>query len=141
MIPLDTLLTATDGTLYTSGSQTSFTAFSHDSRQILSGAMFVAVCGLRGDGHDFLFDALEQGASGLLLEERVLKTLSQDILSRLKQANVATVVVQDTRLALQQYARAILERWQPTVIAVTGSVGKTSTKEAIATVLAGPVMD
>jgi Alr-MurF fusion protein len=136
MIPLDTLLAATNGILYTPGTQPSFTAFSHDSRQILSGAMFVAVRGLRGDGHDFLLDALEQGASGLLLEERVLKTLSQDILSRLKQANVATVIVQDTRLALQQYARAILERWQPTVIAVTGSVGKTSTKEAIATVLA-----
>jgi Alr-MurF fusion protein len=136
MIPLDTLLAATNGILYTSGSQTSFTAFSHDSRQILSGEMFVAVRGLRGDGHDFLLDALEQGASGLLIEERVLKTLSQDILSRLQQANVTTVVVQDTRLALQQYARTILELWQPTVIAVTGSVGKTSTKEAIATVLA-----
>ncbi len=136
MIPLDTLLAATNGILYTSGSQTSFTAFSHDSRQILSGEMFVAVRGLRGDGHDFLLDALEQGASGLLVEERVLKTLSQGILSRLAQANVAAVVVQDTRLALQQYARAILELWQPTVIAVTGSVGKTSTKEAIATVLA-----
>ncbi len=136
MIPLDILLASTNGILYTSGSQTSFTAFSHDSRQILPGEMFVAVRGLRGDGHDFLLDALEQGASGLLIEERVLKTLAQDILSSLAQTKVATVVVQDTRLALQQYARAILELWQPTVIAVTGSVGKTSTKEAIATVLA-----
>jgi Alr-MurF fusion protein len=136
MIPLDTLLTATNGKLYVPGNYTSFSAFSHDSRQILSGEMFVAVRGLHGDGHDYLLDALERGAAGLLVEGGVIKTLSEDVLIRLKQAKAATVVVQDTRLALQKYARAILARWQPTVIAVTGSVGKTSTKEAIATVLA-----
>ncbi len=135
MIPLDTLLTATNGTLHVAGNQTSFTAFSHDSRQILPGEMFVAVRGLRGDGHDYLLDALERGASGLLIEERVIDALPGDVLTRLEQANVATIIVKDTRLALRQYARAILALWHPTVIAVTGSVGKTSTKEAIATVL------
>ncbi len=135
MIPLDTLLTATNGILHFSGNQPSFTAFSHDSRQIIPGEMFVAVRGLRGDGHDYLLEALERGAAGLLVESHVLDALPQGVLARLEKANVATVVVQDTRLALQQYARAILELWHPVVIAVTGSVGKTSTKEAIATVL------
>ena len=67
MIPLDTLLTATNGTLYTPGSQTFFTAFSHDSRQILSGAMFVAVRGLRGDGHmgNYYLDMWRVGAGCL----------------------------------------------------------------------------
>ncbi len=135
MIPLDTLLTATNGTLYVPSKHTSFTAFSHDSRQLSSGGMFVAVRGLRGDGHDYLLDALEQGAAGLLVERRAIDTLPEDVLTRLEQAKAATVIVEDTRLALQQYARAILERWHPIVIAVTGSAGKTSTKEAIATVL------
>src|SRR5205085_8480104 len=64
-----------------------------------------------------------------------IHALSQEIQHTLQQSGVATIVVEDTRIALQQYARAILERWHPTVIAVTGSTGKTSTKEAIATVL------
>ncbi len=71
---------------------------------------------------------------GLLVEARIINALSEEIQTAL--AQVATVVVDDTRLALQQYAEAILQRWHPTVIAITGSVGKTSTKEAIATVLA-----
>src|SRR6266498_4809449 len=93
MIPLDTLLTATNGILHSSSNQTSFTAFSHDSRQILSGEMFVAVRGLRGDGHDYLLDALERGAAGLLVEERIIDTLPKAILTRLEQANVATIIV------------------------------------------------
>ncbi|MGH2479121.1 MAG: alanine racemase, partial [Ktedonobacteraceae bacterium] len=54
----------------------------------------------------------------------------------LARSGVSSVVVEDTRLALQHYAQAILQRWHPVVIAVTGSTGKTSTKEAIAAVLA-----
>src|SRR6266487_748943 len=134
MIHLDHLLTATNGTLRFSGKQIRFDAFSHDSRQIIPGEMFVAVRGERGDGHDYLPDALDRGAAGLLVEARIIDSLSSEILTKLEQANVATIVVEDTRIALQQYARAILELWHPIVIAVTGSVGKTSTKEAIATV-------
>ncbi len=134
MIHLDHLLTATNGTLRFSGKQIRFDAFSHDSRQIIPGEMFVAVRGERGDGHDYLLDALDRGAAGLLVEARIIDSLSLEILTKLEQANVATIVVEDTRIALQQYARAILELWHPIVIAVTGSVGKTSTKEAIATV-------
>src|SRR6266487_2115718 len=134
MIHLDHLLTATTGTLRFPGKQIRFDAFSHDSRQIIPGEMFVAVRGERGDGHDYLPDALDRGAAGLLVEARIIDSLSSEILTKLEQANVATIVVEDTRIALQQYARAILELWHPIVIAVTGSVGKTSTKEAIATV-------
>src|SRR6266487_5022355 len=134
MIHLDHLLTATNGTLRFPGKQIRFDAFSHDSRQIIPGEMFVAVRGERGDGHDYLPDALDRGAAGLLVEARIIDSLSLEILTKLEQANVATIVVEDTRIALQQYARAILELWHPIVIAVTGSVGKTSTKEAIATV-------
>ncbi len=137
MIYLDHLLDATNGVLRFAGTQSRFDAFSHDSRQLIPGELFVAVRGERGDGHDFLFDAIQRGATGLLVESRFINALPGELQTKLEQANVATILVDDTRLALQHYARAILERWHPTVIAVTGSVGKTSTKEAIATVLSG----
>jgi alanine racemase len=133
LIYLEHLLAATNGILRHQGKYTRFDAFSHDTRQLIPGQMFVAVHGERSDGHDYLLDAIDRGATGLLVEAHIINELAEETLLALQQ--VATIVVADTRLALQQYAAAILERWHPTVIAVTGSVGKTSTKEAIATVL------
>jgi alanine racemase len=136
MIYLDYLLSATNGVLRSRGKQTSFDAFSHDTRQLIPGEMFVAVRGGYGDGHDYLLDAVRRGAAGLLVEARAIASMPEETQAALEHAGVAVVVVEDTRMALQQYARAILERWHPTVIAVTGSTGKTSTKDAIASVLA-----
>ncbi|HET7640678.1 MAG TPA: Mur ligase family protein, partial [Ktedonobacteraceae bacterium] len=135
MILLDYLLEATQGSLVYSGQQKQFAGFNHDTRQLLPGEMFVAVRGEHGDGHDFLVDAVQRGAAGLLVDGRVLGSLTGE--TRALLAEVATVAVGDTRTALQRYARFILERWHPIVIAVTGSTGKTSTKEAIAEVLGG----
>jgi Alr-MurF fusion protein len=135
MIYLEHLCKATNGVLHTTGKQSHFDAFSHDTRQLIPGELFVAVSGERGDGHDYLLDAIQRGASGLLFEQRYLNALSEDAHATLSEAHVAIIVVEDTRLALQQYAQYILDLWQPTVIAVTGSTGKTSTKEAIAAVL------
>src|SRR6266496_6439599 len=135
MIYLDHLRKATNGVLHTTGKQSHFDAFSHDTRQLIPGELFVAVRGERGDGHDYLLDAVRRGARGLLLEKQYLNALSEEVQATLMEARVATIVVEDTRLALQQYAQYILNLWHPTVIAITGSTGKTSTKEAIATVL------
>ncbi len=136
MIYLDYLLEATNGVLRYQGKQNQFATFSHDTRQLAPGEIFVAVQGGHNNGHDFLLDALHRGATGLLVEARALNALSEQIQATLAQADATVVVVENTRLALQQYASAILKRWHPTVIAVAGGVGKTSTKEAIATVLA-----
>lgn len=135
MILLDYLLEATRGVLVYPGKQSYVEAFSHDSRQLLPGEMFVAVRGEHSDGHDYLLDALQRGAAGLLAEARAINGLSEDTLRAIQQANIPLVTVEDTRIALQRYARFILTRWHPTVIAVTGSTGKTSTKEAIASAL------
>ena len=137
MIYLDHLLDATSGILLFMGKHTHFDTFNQDSRQLMPGELFVAVRGERSDGHDYLLDAVHRGASGLLIEGRIVPTLTDEQLSAFEQAGVTTLAVADTRVALQQYAHAILRRWHPTVIAVTGSVGKTSTKEAIAAVLSG----
>src|SRR6266481_5631687 len=135
MIYLDHLLNATHGVLLHAGKQSHFDAFSHDTRQLIPGELFVAVRGERSDGHDYLLDAVQRGASGLLVEAEYLNALAEEAKKILAGARVATIVVEDTRIALQQYARFILDRWHPTVIAVTGSTGKTSTKEVIAAVL------
>ncbi len=136
MIYLDLLLEATHGTLHYQGKQAAFPAFSHDTRQLVPGELFVAVRGERSNGHNYLLDALRGGASGVVVEASIFRALTEEVLQRLEHAEIATIVVEDTRLALQQYASFMLQHWHPTVIAVTGSVGKTSTKEAIATVLA-----
>ncbi len=135
MIYLDHLCKATNGVLLASGKYNHFDAFSHDTRQLIPGELFVAVRGERGDGHDYLQDAIQSGASGLLLEQQHISRLPGAKRLTLLEAQVAIVAVVDTRLALQQYARYILDLWHPTVIAITGSTGKTSTKEAIAAVL------
>lgn len=135
MIYLDHLIAATHGILKYPGKQTTFEGFSHDTRQLLPGEMFVAVRGEHGDGHDFVHDAVARGAGGVLVEAWYMQQAGRALTEELASAGTAAVVVEDTRLALQHYAQAILQRWHPVVIAVTGSTGKTSTKEAIATVL------
>jgi alanine racemase len=136
MIYLNYLLEATHGVLRIQGEKTQYAGFSHDTRQIIPGEMFVAVRGVRGNGHDYLLDALRRGATGLLVEIRAINALPEQTRASIAQARKTVVEVEDTRQALQDYTRTILALWKPTVIAVAGSVGKTSTKEAIATVLA-----
>ena len=137
MIFLDHLLSATSGSLLYVGKHTHFDTFNQDTRQLLPGELFVAVRGERGDGHDHLLEAAQSGAAGLLIEARAFSALPDAQRIQLEQAGITTIVVEDTRIALQQYASAILQRWHPIVIAVSGSAGKTSTKEAIAELLSG----
>src|SRR5438552_11416078 len=103
MIYLDHLCKATNGVLLTTGKQSHFDAFSHDSRQLIPGELFVAVRGERGDGHDYLLDAIQRGASGLLLEQQYINRLPEEARATLLEAHVAIITVEDTRLALQQY--------------------------------------
>ena len=97
---------------------------STDTRAITRGQLFLALVGERFDAHDFLADALAAGATALLVSraERV-------------PAGVAAVVVDDTRLALGRLAAAWRRSFDIPLIAVTGSNGKTTTKEMIAGIL------
>ena len=100
-----------------------------DTRAGCAGALFVALPGSRGDGHDFLERALEQGAGALLVSaER-----ADD--ARAVAGEVPVFGVPDSLEGLQAIAAAYRERVNPTVIAVTGSTGKTETKELIAAVV------
>lgn len=139
MIPLDALLAATGAETLASGAHAAFVGFSIDSRTLAPGECFVAVRGVRGDGHDFALDAAEHGAGAVLLERARLDALEAAMpgfIARVSAEGAAVLAVPDTRDALRRYAAYILRLWHPTVVAITGSTGKTTTKEAIADVLA-----
>jgi alanine racemase len=138
MIFLEDFLRLTGATLRFPGRADRFPAFAQDSRQIAPGELFVAVRGEHYDGHTFLEEAVQSGAAGIVAEEKRFQereARQPGLASALEQAGAALMLVDDLRAALQAYARGILHLWRPRVIAVTGSVGKTTTKEAIATIL------
>jgi UDP-N-acetylmuramoyl-tripeptide--D-alanyl-D-alanine ligase len=101
-------------------------AYSIDSRTIRPGELFFAVKGERMDGHDFVQQALEKGA--------VAAVVRKDELARYA-VKTRLLAVPDTLVALQTLGAAVRRLWAKPLIGVTGSTGKTTTKEAIAHVL------
>ena len=97
-----------------------------DSRTLEPGDLFVALAGPNHDGHDFATAALARGASACLVE-RVAAGFSAD---------APLLIVEDTMLALRRLAEAARRRSQARIVAVTGSVGKTGTKEMLSRALA-----
>jgi len=124
VIYLDDLLTATGGQRIGPATPETFPAFCYDSRRIRPGEMFVAVKTEGGDGHDYIADAVQKGAGGVLCQFPP------------RNPTVPCVVVPDTQLALTDWAGHILRKYSPQVVGVTGSTGKTDTCRAIAAVLA-----
>ena len=92
-----------------------------DSRKVQPGQLFIALVGER-DGHDFIPKAMENGAAAVLCSRPC--------------GDIPAIIVEDPRLALGDIARAERKRIGMQVVGVTGSVGKSTTKEMIATVLA-----
>ncbi|MGH9669109.1 MAG: UDP-N-acetylmuramoyl-tripeptide--D-alanyl-D-alanine ligase [Terriglobales bacterium] len=105
-------------------------AYSIDSRTLAPGELFFAVRGERLDGHDFVEAALERGAVAAVVSRQRAPRYPEAIRPKL-------LAVEDTLVALQALGAAVRRRWGKTLIAVTGSTGKTTTKDAIAHVLAG----
>ncbi|MDH6698180.1 UDP-N-acetylmuramoyl-tripeptide--D-alanyl-D-alanine ligase [Streptomyces griseoviridis] len=91
-----------------------------DSREVVPGGLFVAFAGERVDGHDFAAQVVEAGAVAVLASRPV---------------GVPAIVVDDVQAALGALARDVVRRLGATVVALTGSAGKTSTKDLIAQVL------
>ncbi|MEN6478555.1 MAG: alanine racemase [Anaerolineales bacterium] len=124
MITLNDLIAATCGLLRQPGPH-DFAGWSFDSRRTHPGELFVALVTATGDGHDHVADAVAAGAKGVLCQQPVSAP-----------DGVAVVQVPDTTDALLAYARYVLAARRLPVVAVTGSSGKTTTKELIATILA-----
>ena len=100
-----------------------------DSRTVARGELFVAVHGPRHDGHDFVVAALEAGALGAVVAQERTAHYPEAVRGRL-------LGVADTLAALQALANAVRTRWGKRLVAVTGSAGKTTTKEILAGLLA-----
>lgn len=103
-----------------------FTAFCFDSRLVQPGELFLAVKTARADGHDFVAQACRDGAAGAVVQRPF----------ELASYGATCIVVPDTELAIQRYAARQVRASGARVVAITGSAGKTSTKEAVAHVLA-----
>jgi UDP-N-acetylmuramoyl-tripeptide--D-alanyl-D-alanine ligase len=104
-----------------------------DSRRVTAGACFFALAGERTDGHRFLGDAVARGAAALVVRQALTES---DRAALTTDAPITIIQVGDPLAALHAVAAAWRSRFDPLVVGVTGSVGKTSTKEQIAEVLA-----
>ncbi len=117
-----------------------------DSRQVVPGALFVALPGARTDGHNFVGEAFEQGALAAIVHrpvdacppDRVIRAGESD--QAWQEGTLAgnlplCIQVEDSLAGLQQLAAFWRNRFKPQVIGITGSVGKSTTKELVWSVL------
>jgi len=99
-----------------------------DSRTIRRGELFVAIHGPRNDGHDYVADVMESGALAAVVAEPVVSRYPGWLQDR-------CITVPDTLGALHDLARAVRKEWGKQICGITGSVGKTTTKEILAALL------
>lgn len=131
MFTLNDVVQGNDGTFYFHSGMTPdpelvFPSAHHDSRQVERGGLFIAIAGEHVDGHSFIPQVAQAGAGAVLC-----KTPSNDV-----PAEFLQIVVPDVVKALHATARVRTRRQEHTIlIGITGSNGKTSTKEAVASVL------
>lgn len=102
--------------------------YSIDSRTLQPGQLFFALRGPRFDAHQFVPQAMERGAAGAVVEEAFRGLCPPELVP-------AMLFVPSSAQALQQLAREVRRRWGKRLVAVTGSTGKTTTKELAAAVL------
>ena len=112
---------ATGGRLMRGDARQPIEGISIDSRAVAPGDLFIAIRGERFDGHDFVADALARGATGIVVQAPA------DL-----PAAPTVIAVADTTVALQQIALDVRRRSGTRVVAITGSAGKTTTKEVVA---------
>ncbi|MGQ9646774.1 MAG: UDP-N-acetylmuramoyl-tripeptide--D-alanyl-D-alanine ligase [Thermodesulfobacteriota bacterium] len=127
---LDDVLKATGGRLLQGEEKTSFRGVSTDSRTVAEGELFIALKGERFDGHHFAIEALKKRAGGVIIEEDRVRDIRWN-----GYRPSAVIAVKDSLRALGDIARERRRQFGTPVLAVTGSNGKTTTKEMIAACL------
>ena len=127
----DELARAAGGQLLSGRTEWELDGFSIDSRRIDRGDLFLAIRGDRFDGHDFVDEAVRKGAAGVIVSNR-----SAVPSSTAGGSELIVIVVGDTTRALQTIARHVRRRAGTRLVAITGSVGKTTTKELTAAFIA-----
>lgn len=118
MLPLKVteIIKATGGKLVCGEMTGIVTSITTDSRKADTGSLFAAICGERADGHDFIDDVFAKGAVCVLSEKEIM-------------TNGAVIVVENTVTALGAIAKLIMEKLCIPVVGITGSVGKTTTRD------------
>lgn len=123
-VTLSDLVHATGGRLHRAAvTEAEICRVETDSRQIRPGDVFWALRGERHDGHEFLEQARQRGATAAIVDERHDRINGE--------TDGPLVIVRDTREALKQFARWSRERHDAFIVGVTGSVGKTTTREMV----------
>ncbi len=125
MFSIKDILSATQGKLLSGKDTRIARGVSIDSRQVTKSQVFIAVKGEIFDGHDFVLDVAAKGVKVIVVHKPVI----------LPQQDVVLILVKDTTKALGDLARSYRLRFNIPVIAITGSAGKTTTKEMVAAVL------
>lgn len=105
------------------------TGYSIDSRTLQAGDVFFAVRGEHFDGHDFVAAAFGRGASAAVVSKMKVLELPESVRQH------PLLITDEPLIALQTLAAAVRRHWGKRVVGITGSAGKTTTKEAVATVL------
>jgi UDP-N-acetylmuramoyl-tripeptide--D-alanyl-D-alanine ligase len=119
------IVKATGGELWRGDLKKRIRDVSTDTRKIKKGDLFIAIKGDNFDGHQFIGQAVTSGVAAILVSSREVPV----------EGKVAVIVVHDTVKALGRLARYHRQRFRIPVIAITGSAGKTTTKEFIASIL------
>ena len=121
-LSIEEIVKATGGKILNVSDAVTIKKIDTDSRIVTYDSLFVALKGENNDGHNFVFDVIKKGCKAVLVSEDV-------------QIDGATVIlVKDTKIALGDIARYYVNKLNLKKIAITGSVGKTTTKEMIASV-------
>jgi UDP-N-acetylmuramoyl-tripeptide--D-alanyl-D-alanine ligase len=126
---LDAVLKATGGELLTEGKESCFRGISTDSRTLRPGELFVALVGEHFDGHQFVEQATSSGAAGVVVALKEAGELDTRTLP------IPVIGVTDTLRAFGDLASFWRGRYSIPVVAITGSNGKTTTKEMVAAIL------
>jgi UDP-N-acetylmuramoyl-tripeptide--D-alanyl-D-alanine ligase len=121
------MATAAGGRVVRGDARRPIDGISIDSRTLVPGDFFIAIRGERFDGHQFVRDAIARGAIGVAAEAPIPDTLASP-----GGAEPVVIAVSDTTAALQRIARHVRRQSGARVVAITGSAGKTTTKEVVA---------
>jgi UDP-N-acetylmuramoyl-tripeptide--D-alanyl-D-alanine ligase len=127
ILTIEEVLKATGGKLLQGKGSAFFQGISTDSRTVAEGELFIALKGSRFDGHHYALEALKKKAGGVLIEEDKVGNIRWN-----GYRSRAVIAVKDTLSALGDIAQNWRRRYRTPVVALTGSNGKTTTKEMIA---------
>ena len=133
MFTVKEITEATGGSII-SGKRTELPGVSTDTRTLKEGVLFIPLKGIHYDGHSFIMEAIRKGAGGILIEEN--HPLKKGILEKVRSQPISIILVDNTLKALQDLAGYHRRKFDIPVVGITGSNGKTTTKEMVWSILA-----